>query len=395
MIASMTKRRAKRHPGTLRLRGKSYWLTLCIGGQRHYFTIPTTDRDAAERFATDRARELRREQDRLRSGLPGTVRCSALFDVFERNELPARAPGTQAAYRDSLGPLRAYFVDTLGDPTIDRIRATHVAEFLAWRRVNRSDGDAPLAGRTVAKDRAVLHRIFAMAEELEYRDGNPVARVAAPKADGRDPVILSSDEYERLLTACKGRDTLYVYVLTLAEAGLRCESEALRLRWEDVNLQEGFLWVASGRDGHRTKSGKGRWVPMTPRLQAAMRDHFAACRFASYDGTRPAWVFHHTTARRQYRAGDRIKSLRGAFAKAAVRAKLPGDLRQHDLRHRRVTTWLAEGKSAALVQEAMGHSDIRVTLAYSHLAREHLKALVADSTPDAAGKVAREGTSSA
>lgn len=119
---------------------------------------------------------------------------------------------------------------------------------------------------------------------------------------------------------------------------------------------------------------------MTPRLQAAMRDHFAACRFASYGGTQPVWVFHHTSARRQYRAGDRIKSLRGVFGKAATRAKLPGELRQHDLRHRRVTTWLAEGKSAALVQKAMGHSDIRMTLAYSHLAQEHLKALVTPPT---------------
>jgi integrase len=284
MIAAMVKRRAKRHPGTLRLRGQSYWLTLCVGGKRHYFTIPTTDRDVAERFAVDRARELRREQDRLRSGLPGTVRCSALF---ERNELPARARGTQEAYRDSLGPLRTYFVELLGDPTIDRIRATHIAEFLAWRRVNRMDGTTPLAGRTVAKDRAVVHRIFAMAEELEYRDGNPVGRVAAPKFDGREPVILTDTEYERLLSACQGRETLQLYVLTLGEAGLRCESEALRLRWEDVNLQDGFLWVPSGREGHRTKSGKGRWVPMTPQLHAAMRDHFVASRFASYDGTRP------------------------------------------------------------------------------------------------------------
>jgi len=159
MIAPMVKRRAKRHPGTLRLRGKSYWLTLCVGRQRHYFTIPTTDRAVAEQFAVDRAKELRREQDRLRSGLPGTVRCSALFDVFERNELPARAKGTQDAYRDSLGPLRTYFVDTLGDPTIDRIRATHIAEFLAWRRVNRTDGTAPLAGRTgeVSRSRSGSH----------------------------------------------------------------------------------------------------------------------------------------------------------------------------------------------------------------------------------------------
>lgn len=36
---------------------------------------------------------------------------------------------------------------------------------------------------------------------MEYRDGNPVARTDTPKYDGRDPVILSDDEYERLLRA--------------------------------------------------------------------------------------------------------------------------------------------------------------------------------------------------
>lgn len=48
---------------------------------------------------------------------------------------------------------------------------------------------------------------------------------------------------------------LSLYVTTLGEAGVRCDSEALHLRWEDVDLEEGFLWISSGRDGHRTKSG--------------------------------------------------------------------------------------------------------------------------------------------
>jgi integrase len=205
-----------------------------------------------------------------------------------------------------------------------------------------------------------------------------VSRVETPKADGRDPVILSAAQYEDLLGACQSRPMLSLYALTLGEAGLRCESEALRLRWEDVDLEGGFLWVASGRDQHRTKSGKGRWVPMTPRLVAAMRDHFATCRFAAYDGTRPLWVFHHTTTARKYRAGERIKSMRHAFAKATDRAKLPA-FHQHDLRHRRVTTWLAEGRDVVKVKEAMGHSDLRTTMGYAHLAREHLKDLVSEA----------------
>ncbi len=61
---------------------------------------------------------------------------------------------------------------------------------------------------------------------------------------------------------------------------------------------------------------------------------------------------------------------------AASRAKLPDGWVMHDLRHRRVTTWLAEGRSPVLVKEALGHADLRTTMGYTHLAKEHLRALV-------------------
>jgi integrase len=372
----MPRPRRRKHPGTLQERGGSFRLHLCVGGARHLFTIPTTDRATAEAFAREKYDELARLHARRRLGLSADITCAVLFDRFEEQELPPLARGTRDAYRDSLKSIRAYFVNELGDPLIGTIRAEHVKGFLAWRRVHRLDGGAALSNRTLVKDRAVLHRIFEIAEQLEYRDGNPVARVVAPKADGRDPVILTADEYERLIAECEYRPMVQLYVLVLGEAGLRCESEALRLEWGDVDLEKAYLWIASGRDGHRTKSGKGRWVPMTERLERAMREHFAACRFAAYDGTRPAAVFHHETTARQHRAGDRIKSLRDAFRSAATRAKLSPALHQHDLRHRRVTTWLAEGKSAAIVQEAMGHSDLRTTMGYKHLSREHLRQLV-------------------
>jgi integrase/recombinase XerD len=384
----MTKR--KRYPGTLQQRGNSFRLHLCVGGVRHYFTIPTADRRGAEAFAIEKHRELARQAGRHGHGLPSALTCSALFDRFERQELPALAEGTQDAYRDSLKPIRGYFVDEMRDPPIDAVHARHVRDFLAWRRVHRLEiaregkkptpieKRAPVSNRTMQKDRAVLHRIFELAEQLELRDGNPVSRVQPPKSDGRDPVILSAEEYDRLLAACDGGPLLRLYALTFGEGGLRCESEVLQLQWPDVDLEGGFLWVASGREGHRTKSGKGRWVPMTSRLVEAMRDHFAACRFAAYDGTRPVWVFHHARTARKHRAGDRVKSMRSSFRAAAKRAKLPAELHQHDLRHRRVTTWLAEGRDVVKVKEAMGHSDLRTTMGYTHLAREHLRALVGD-----------------
>ncbi len=222
----------------------------------------------------------------------------------------------------------------------------------------------------------MLHAVFALAERLEYRDGNPVARTKALKSDPRTPVILSTEEYGRFLASCEGRPMLELFVLTLGETGARCESEVLWLRWEDVDLEEGFLQIVSGRNGHRTKSGKSRWVPMTKALRSAMREHFAAYRFAVYDGRRSPWVFHHLSTKRTHRAGERIQSLAAAFASAARRAKLPANLVQHDLRHTRITRWLAEGKNPVHVKEAVGHADLRMTMAYTHLVRENLRGLV-------------------
>lgn len=115
---------------------------------------------------------------------------------------------------------------------------------------------------------------------------------------------------------------------------------------------------------------------MTSRLREALRDHAAAFRLATYKGKRSEWVFHHPTSLRTAKAGERIQTLRAAFAGATKRAKLPADLNQHDLRHRRVTTWLAEGKSPVLVQKAMGHADLQTTMRYTHLVSEDLLALV-------------------
>ncbi len=127
---------------------------------------------------------------------------------------------------------------------------------------------------------------------------------------------------------------------------------------------KGQIRVTSGRNGHRTKGGKSRFVPMTRRLASAMREHFAQYRFAQYDGESTPWVLHHEFTRRHHEAGARIRSLHAAFQSAAKHAKLPAGLHQHDLRHRRVTEWLAGGQSPVTVMHAMGHSDIKTTMGY-------------------------------
>ena len=380
-------------PGTIRKRGNGWQVIIRVNGERYQYG-PRSEpylgtgltRNEVKEWVWRKHAELKKAAKREADDRPGSVHFSELLKQYQDEKMPMLSKGTQGAYGESFGPASEYFVGKLGDPLIENIHARHVEAYLSWRRVNRRNGKAPLSNRTLAKDRAVLHRLFWFADRLEYRDGNPVARTEAPKQDAHDPVILTDDQYEALLRECEqGGPMLHLYALVLGEAGTRAYSEALHLQWEDVDLEEGFLWLSSGRDGHRLKSGKGRFTPMTPRLRQAMREHFSTYRFAAYDGERSPWVFHHSQSRVPiYNAGDRLKDLRNSFDKAVKRAELPKGFRRHDLRHRRVMTWLAAGKSAVKVKGAMGHSDLKTTMGYSHLNKEDLRSLVDDESEEAA-----------
>jgi integrase len=134
-------------------------------------------------------------------------------------------------------------------------RATSPTSSPGWC-VHPGRGKEPLSNRRIQRDRAVLHTLFAHAEELELRDGSPVARVKVPKADPCDPVILTAEEYVRLLQECAHNPMLYLYVLTMGETGARSRSEVLQLQWPDVDLDGGFIRIRSGGSRQRTK-GRG------------------------------------------------------------------------------------------------------------------------------------------
>jgi len=230
--------------------------------------------------------------------------------------------------------------------------------------------------RTLRRDYAVLHLVFRFAVEREYRPDNPIApvrKLPVTPEEMRQPIVLADDEIDRLLAACTDRPMLYLFVLTCADTAMRPNSEALWLRWEDVDLREGIVRIVSGRDGHTTKTRTSRTLPLTPRLAAAFRHHAAAYRLA---GGSP-WIFHHAAADRHAAAGDRINDLRRAFGAAARRAKLPPGVWPYDLRHSRITRWVKAGHNLALIQKAASHASMRTTLIYVHLDDDDLRALVA------------------
>jgi integrase len=372
------RRKTKSYPGSIERRGRAWRVRLCVEGQYLRFTFHGT-KAGAQNFATEKYAELAKQEKRLREGKRLPPRFSELWAEFEAQELPALSPGTRTSYTGSyLRAFEPFFVDDLGDPKVSDIGRGDVKRFLAWRRNWRVGKDGGVSAHTVARDFRVLKRLLNFALELEDIDANPCTRMKPPKADPRDAPILSHDQFEALLTAAEPNPMLHLYVLLLGETGLRSASEALKLRWDDVDIVAGFVHVRSDA-GRRTKNGRSRWVPLTPRLRTALQDHAASYRLAVYDGARTEYVFHHVLTSRKAKAGAPIRSMRRSFGSAARAATLPTEFRPHDLRHRRVTRWLAEGKPAALVQEAMGHSSFQTTLGYAHLAREHLRSLVSEA----------------
>lgn len=364
------RRKTKPYPGSLKRRGNTWLLRLCVGGKYHCFTVEGSKTDA-QNFAVTKHAELAGDKKRSAAGLPGPVTFSELAKEFKEYELPTRSPGTQKSYGSSLEFFRQFFVEKLGDPRVRDIRRSDCATFLEWRRAL----DTKTSAHTIARDRRVLHRLFNYGVLKDHLDANPCAMVRAPKGDPRNPELLTDKQLSTLLDRAGKNPMLMLYILILAETGVRAYSEALQLTWDDVDVAGGFLHVRSA-PGRRTKSGKSRAVPMTSRLKEAFREHSARFRMAVYNGERSPFVFHHEFTTRTSVAGKRITTLRGSFARAAAAARLPEDFRLHDLRHRRVTTWLAAGHNPVHVKEAVGHASLATTMGYTHLVPEHLRSLV-------------------
>lgn len=369
------------HPGSIdQLPSGNYRIRLSVDGERHNKVVDVDTYSEAADEANDWHQELR---ERARYGIP-TGKCfSDLRKRYENKILPGLTEGTRSSYQDCLKPLETYFEGVQDDPELAKVRASDINDYMAWRRDHGPNGEereTSLSEATVAKDRRMLRRLFEFAERWEWRAGNPVKNTDAPQGDGREPVILSDNQYEELIEEAENaRPMLGAYVVLLGEAGLRPKSEALWIRWEDVDLEDGFIWVSNAHEHHRTKTGQGRWVPLTPRLRDRLRQHAADYRMQMYDGERSPWLFHNTGSWGGVTPGSRRRDFRGPFNDAADDAGLPERFVRYDLRHRRATTWLAEGKSPAKVQEAMGHSTIDVTIDnYTHLVRDHLTSLVED-----------------
>ena len=183
---------------------------------------------------------------------------------------------------------------------------------------------------------------------------DPHFHLPAAKTPSILPELLNHDELVRLFsvtTNLKHRALL----MTAYAAGLRA-SELGRLKISDIDSQRMCLRVDQG------KGNKDRYVPLSPRLLEELREYWRRVRPEH-------WLFsgHY----------DRPMSRRGPahiYSRAKEKAGIakPGGV--HTLRHCYATGLLEAGVELHIIQRRLGHSSIRSTMRYLHLAYDKTSA---------------------
>ena len=183
-------------------------------------------------------------------------------------------------------------------------------------------------------------------------------------------IVLTPEEINRLLQQlCGDKKTI---IMLYAYCGLR-RNEALTLQRRNIDLESGVLNI----------TGKGSKHRIVPIVGEELRQRLeAAC--THIPKKRRGKQINPTDQIRQKnqdeylflcaRTGKPYLNIKNALKAAAVRAEITKPVWNHLLRHSGATAAISAGVNLRSLQVMLGHSDIRMTEIYTHLASDVLKA---------------------
>lgn len=328
--------------------------------------------------------------------LPSTGRCD---------------PGTIKDYRSKI---QHWALPVIGATRLDRLQPEQLeAVYLNMQRAGR-------AASTALK----LHRILSRALEVALRRnlvGRNVAKlIDAPTTRAVEEGALTREDANAVLDAAAGRRNSARWSIGLA-LGLR-QGEALGLRWAYLDLERGEMRVwwqlrrrafdhgcggtcgkrragncpqrllelrtgesavldlgkpadADRRTGLVLKEPKGkskRTVPLPDELVAQLRAHRSVQDLERIMAG-PVWQPHDFVFARPDGQPIDPKPDYAEWRDLLDAAGVP-ESRLHDARHTAGTVMTALGVPIQVVQEILGHSDLRVTRRYVHVASEMARA---------------------
>ena len=279
--------------------------------------------------------------------------------------------------------IRSHILPALGRVRLDRLRPEQLQHLYSQLLT------AGLAPKTVRNVHGVLSSALAQAVTWKLIPHNVATLASPPALRLRELRTLSVAEVKRLWTAAQGTRWAPLILVT-ATSGLR-QGEVLGLKWGDVDLERGTLQVHRqlGRNKafKEPKAGSKRPLDLTAVEVAVLREH-RRWQDERRREAGAAWGGRELVFCTDLGRPLNHRNVTTYFKKFVARAGLP-DIRFHDLRHSSATILAAAGVPMKVIQERLGHSDIRTTLMfYQHYtpgmgkdAAKRLDELLQDEAP--------------
>lgn len=297
----------------------------------------------------------------------GSKRIRKSFDSkaeakrFEQHMVLRKAEGqtwNPSADRRCLGDLIQQWYDTHGhtlkdgeqrkrklDALAEKLlnpKATEftVSDFALYRRLRmENDGVGP---NTLNHEHAYLNAVFnELIRQGEWVEPNPLKNLRKFKLDEQELAFLSHEQIIRLLDECKASTNPSLYHVTKLAL-------ATGARWSEAEGVTRANFTPHRVTYNFTKSGKSRSVPVSEKLYKELIEEvpFVSCS--------------------------------AAFRKAIERAgiDLPRGQLTHVCRHTFASHFMMRGGDILTLQKIFGHSDIKLTMRYSHLSPQFMQKVV-------------------
>ncbi len=170
---------------------------------------------------------------------------------------------------------------------------------------------------------------------------------------------------EEIATIIKEAPLLHlkVYYILAFSTGMR-KGEILGLKWQDVDLLNGFIYVQRTGEKENTKSGKPRGITVDTGI----------CDVLQWWKEQIGKVYKREKLPTYYPPVDdinvfTIKDIKKSHKTACKNAGIE-DFRPHDCRHTAATLFRRKGTKLDTLMEILGHSTIRMTMRYAHVGSE-------------------------
>jgi len=182
---------------------------------------------------------------------------------------------------------------------------------------------------------------------------NSINEQHRPRHNARLSTVLSQGEISKIL-AMENNPKHRLLLMLAYSSGLRV-SEVVALKKEHIDLSRKVIYVRLG------KGRKDRCTILSEKASRVIAEYCACHNIET-------WLFPGQIAGRPLT----IRSAQHIFDKAVRRAKIAKALSIHSLRHTFATHLLESGTDIRYIQELLGHSSVRTTERYTHVARRSI-----------------------